>query len=171
MASTLSLQHATVRHGTLDDLPAITRLINHAYQVEQFFVEGDRTSERDVRSMYDDGVFLVLDAEPGSETELAGSIYVRIDHETQRGYFGLLSVAPDLQGCGVGRRLVSVAEALCAAEGCHAMDLLVVNLRTELPPWYRSLGYEENGTAPFPTNPPPKRDCHFIRMTKELQLG
>lgn len=171
MASAFSPQHATVRHATHADVPAITRLINRAYQVEQFFVDGDRTTERDVRSMQEDGVFLVLGAAQGSDTELAGSIYVRIDHQQRRGYFGLLSVAPQLQGHGVGRRLVGVAEALCQAEGCQAMDLLVVNLRSELPPWYRSLGYEENGTAPFPADPPPKQDCHFIRMTKELQLG
>ncbi len=161
--------HSIVRHATDDDVPAITALINRAYRVEEFFVEGDRTTDQQVRALQRDGAFLVLDAEADVDGDLAGAVYVRMQQE--RGYFGLLSVAPEVQGAGVGRRLVGVAEALCQAEGCNAMDLQVVNLRTELPPWYRSLGYEEAGTAPFPNSPPPKQPCHFIRMTKELSLS
>jgi len=161
----------TVRRATDEDVPAITALINRAYRVEEFFVEGDRTDEQQVRAVCRDGFFLVLDAAiadgtPAVDGVLAGSVYVQIKGD--RGYFGLLSVAPELQGCGVGARMVGVAEALCQAEGCSVMDLQVVNLRTELPPWYRSLGYEDNGTAPFPISPPPKQPCHFIRMSKHL---
>lgn len=172
MATEINRLCTTVRHATDADVPAITSLINRAYQVEKFFVDGERTSEAEVRELRRKGVFLVLDhPNLDREGELAGAVYVQMrGSNPRRGYFGLLSVSPELQGHGVGSRLVGVAEALCQAEGCAAMDLQVVNLRSELPSWYRSLGYQEAGTAPFPKTPPPKQPCHFIRMTKELSL-
>jgi hypothetical protein len=48
------------------------------------------------------------------------------------------------------------------------MDLNVVNLREELPPFYRKRGYAEQGTAPFPGDAPTKLPCHFVRMSKPL---
>ena len=166
---------ATVRRAVDSDIPEIVKLINRAYEVEGFFVNGVRTDASSIRRMMAEGTFLVLDAVDrtgecgGDHTTrgLAASIYVKT--EGSRGYFGLLSVGPAFQSSGLGRRLVAVAEALCEAEGCESMDLQVVNLRTELPPWYRSLGYTEYGTEPFPDSPPPKLPCHFILMTKSLQ--
>jgi hypothetical protein len=33
--------------------------------------------------------------------------------------------------------------------GCHAIDILIVNLRAELPPFYASMGFVPDGTTPF----------------------
>ncbi len=153
----------TLRRADDDEAAAIADLVNRAYQVEEFFVEGNRTTVDEIRELQEGGYFLVLDYVDGG---LAASVYVQVDGD--RGYFGMLSVDPDLQGSGLGRRLIGVAEALAEAAGCRAMDLQVVNLRRELPPWYRSLGYRDCGTAPFPVEADPKQPCHFIRMTKTL---
>lgn len=163
----------TVRRATQADAADIAALINQVYAVvEKDFANGERTTEEEVRTLQEQGHFLVIDCMDGRKpgrrparrgAGLAASVFVKMVR--RRGYFGLLSVAPDYQGCGLGRRLVAVAEALCEAEGCTAMDLQVVNLRTELAPWYRSLGYRECGTAPFHEARVP---CHFIRMTKAL---
>jgi hypothetical protein len=48
------------------------------------------------------------------------------------------------------------------------MDLQIVNLREELPAFYRKLGYEETGTAPFPTDVVTKLPCQFVKMSKVL---
>jgi GNAT superfamily N-acetyltransferase len=153
----------SVRRAVRSDAAELARLVNRAYQVESFFVEGTRTDEEDVATLVQSGDFLVLDRRGGG---LAAAIYVR--REGARGFFGMLSVAPDAQGLGLGRRLVAVAEALCEAMGCTEMGLEVVNLREELPPWYRRLGYREVGTAPYDTRRVPTRQCHFIRMQKPL---
>jgi ribosomal protein S18 acetylase RimI-like enzyme len=155
----------TVRRAVAADIAAITRLVNRAYRVEEFFVDGDRTDEAEIATLFRDGIFLVLDRNDG---ELGASVYV--ETAAPRGYVGLLSVDPALQGIGLGRRLIGVAEALCTAVGCTAVDLQVVNLRAELPPWYRSLGYRECGTKPFPSpsDRALKKPCHFIQMTKSL---
>jgi len=48
------------------------------------------------------------------------------------------------------------------------VDITVVDLRTELPPFYHRLGYVETGTAPFPSTGRATRPCHFILMSKRL---
>jgi hypothetical protein len=46
------------------------------------------------------------------------------------------------------------------------MDLRIVNLRADLPPFYRRLGYVETGTEPFAADAKPSQPCHFIKMSK-----
>ena len=152
----------TVRLASDDDAPAIAALVNSAFRVERWFTDSDRTDPGQIRALQRDGAFLVLERQSGS---LAASIYVRVQRGC--GSFTLLAVAPELQRAGLGRRLIAVAEALCAAEGCAAMELEVNNLRAELPPWYRSLGYRECGTAPLDQSQA-KLPCHAIRMSKPL---
>jgi GNAT superfamily N-acetyltransferase len=164
MSQTTHEVGTTVRFAAADDAGAIAELVNRAYRVEEFFVGGDRTTTEEIRAQQRRGDFLVLDRGDGS---LAAGVYVELRGE--RGFFGPLAVAPDLQGSGLGRRLIAVAEAVCAARGCRLMELQVVNLRAELPPFYRSLGYRECGTSPFPADAPAKLPCHFIHMAKPLE--
>src|SRR5688500_14495372 len=90
----------SVRRAVRSDAVALAQLINRAYDVESFFVEGTRTDEEEIARLAASGHFLVLDRRGGG---LAAAIYVRC--EGQRGFFGMLSVAPDVQGLGLGRRL------------------------------------------------------------------
>jgi ribosomal protein S18 acetylase RimI-like enzyme len=152
-----------VRVATSEDAPALAKLISLAFQVEAFFKIGDRTNADEVRQLMRTGKFLILEAPPGT---LAGSVYVKVDGD--RGYFGMLAIDPALQGKGLGRALVEEAESRCRAAGCRHMDIQVVNLREELPPYYRRLGYVETGTAPFHDVEHSTRRCHFIVMSKPL---
>ena len=79
----------------------------------------------------------------------------------------MLSVLPELQGHGLGTRLVRIAEALCESVGCVEVNLKIINLREELGRWYRSLGYHEVGTAPY-DHRSVKQACHFVEMRKTL---
>jgi GNAT superfamily N-acetyltransferase len=79
----------------------------------------------------------------------------------------MLSVDPARQGHGYGRRMIDAVEALFRSGGCVAVDIRVVNLRLELPPIYRKLGYVEMGTEPF-EDPRALRPAHFILMSKPL---
>jgi hypothetical protein len=49
------------------------------------------------------------------------------------------------------------------------MEILVVNLRTELLPYYHRHGYVEVGVRPFPEDEPTKRPCHFVVLRKPLK--
>lgn len=156
----------TVRMARDADAESITALVNEAYVVEAFFKIGPRTDPADIRAHLQRGAFLVLDRKSGGG--LAAAIYIAISNKDteKHGYFGMLSVSPAMQGLGLGRRMIAVAEAYCQAHGCTAMDLQLVSLRTELPPFYGRLGYREYGTAPFDDEA--REPCHFILMTKPL---
>jgi GNAT superfamily N-acetyltransferase len=162
MPAPSSPDQTSVRQATAGDVAEIVRLINAAFAVERFFVEADRIDSAGVAEYREKGAFLLL--EEGGRP--VGCVYVEL--RGNRGYFGLLSVEPGRQGSGIGRRLVAAAEELCRAAGCQAMDIQVVNLRTELPPIYRKLGYVETGTKPFTTEIVTKQPCHFVIMSKPL---
>lgn len=155
-----------VRLATPADVPALTRLINTAYRVEAFFINGDRITEPEVltRIEGDDSDFLVVDAPAAGG--LTGAVYVerRADH----GYFGLLSVDPDVQGTGLGRILVEAAETHCRTAGCRALEIDIVNLRTELPSFYAKFGFAPVGVTPFPAPGKLKQPVHLIQMRKPL---
>ncbi len=97
---------------------------------------------------------------------LAGCVYAELRRE--RGYFGLLAVDPRRQRSGIGARLIAAAEQHCRSAGCHVMDLTFVNVRQELPAYYRRFGYEESGTLPFPADQVAKIPVHLVRMSKSL---
>ena len=149
----------SVRVARTSDAGALAALVNRAYAVEAFFVEGERTSAAEIAGMMAAGTFVVLE----DATGLAAAVYVQPD----RAYFGMLSVDPARQHCGLGKRLVTIAEAMASAMGAPSVDLKIVNLREELARWYKSLGYREVGTAPY-THRPVKRACHFVEMRKSL---
>jgi GNAT superfamily N-acetyltransferase len=151
-----------VRDATASDAEAIADLVNRAFLVERFFVDGDRTSVAEISRLLATGRFLLA----ASDVRLVACVYVELRGE--RGYFGMLSVDPSRQGEGLGRLLVAAAEDRCRREGCRMMEIHVVDLRQELPPIYRRLGYIEVGTEPFPDQERAKIPARFVVMTKPL---
>ena len=145
------------------DSDAIASLIDTAFNPERFYIDGDRTNPEKVRALMEKGKFHLL----WDGHALVGCVYIELHGE--RGYFGLLAVDPARQRSGIGARLIATAEDECRAVGCRYMDLTLVNLRKELPPYYGRFGYIESGTLPFPADQhPPKMPLHLIRMSKEL---
>ena len=144
------------------DAAAVTRLINNAFQVERYFLGADRIGLEEVRARFDRGKFILAE----EDGQLTGCVYV--ESGGQRAYLGLLSVEPSLQSAGRGKQLMDAAEDHCRAAGCRVMDLRVVNLRTELPPFYRKLGYVETGAMPFPEEVHTIVPCHLLIMSKPL---
>jgi GNAT superfamily N-acetyltransferase len=133
-----------------------------AFRVELPFIDGDRTHPEGVRGYMKKGKFLLAEDSSG----LAGCVYVELRGD--RGYLGLLGVAPRRQGAGLGRKLMAAAEEFFREANCLAVDLRIVSARTPLPAFYRHLGYVETGTAPFPHDAPAKVPCHYILMSKSI---
>jgi predicted N-acetyltransferase YhbS len=146
------------------DVSAIATLVNEAYLVEAFFIEGPRTDEKEIASLLETGGFLLADGPDG----LDGCIYVETRGTV--GYFGLLSVATGRQGRGLGRALIAAAEAGLRGARCQIVEILVVNLRKELFPFYAALGYAAAGAAAFPESEQARlvHPCHFVVMRKGL---
>ncbi len=152
----------STRIADASDAPAVARLVNAAFLVEQFFIERDRTNPATVRALMQKGKFLL--AEEGST--LLGCIYFELQGE--RGYFGMLSIEPTRQGTGVGHRLVNEIEKYFRDAGCKFCDLKIVNVRTELHDLYQRWGYSDTATAMYDDPTPTKIPVHFILMSKTL---
>jgi GNAT superfamily N-acetyltransferase len=153
-----------LRTAGAEDATAVAALVNQAFSIERFFIEGERTSPDEVRALMRVGEFLLFE----NAAALAAVVYLELRGE--RGYFGMLSVDPAHQKQGLGRRLVETAEQRSREAGCRIMEIQTVNLRLELPPYYRRLGYVECGTAPFTQSASERltQPCHFIKMQKPL---
>lgn len=146
-----------IRQATPDDAERLVILINRAFEVEKFFIARDRIDLAELQTFLDKGEFLIAEN---------GCVYV--EPRGDRCYLGLLSVDPAAQGSGLGRKLMQAAEDRARRLGCRFMDLRVVNLRAELPAFYRHLGYTENGTGEFPPEVETLHPCHFLYMVKTL---
>ena len=82
------------RFATEADAEAISALVNAAFKVERFFIDGDRIAPEKVREMMRRGKFML--AEDGGA--MIACVYVEL--RGQRAYFGLLAVDPARQGEG-----------------------------------------------------------------------
>lgn len=151
------------RFGEPADTDALVALINVAFRPEQIAIEGDRVNAEKLRPFFAKGKFLVLEDAGG----LAGCVYAEV--RGHRGYVGLLALRPTLQGRGLGRQLMVLAEEYLANSGCVAADLRTISARSDLVPMYKHLGYEETGTTPMPAEIPLKMPCYFINMSKPLR--
>lgn len=155
-------EQMSIRHAHEGDLAAVVRLINAAFQVERFFLDADRLDLAEVLYRMERGTFFLLE----DSGALVGCVYAELRGD--RGYIGLLSVEPERQKSGLSRVLMTAAEDHFRANGCRLAELRIVNLRKELLPYYRHLGYSEVCTEPFPAEIPAILPCHFIVMTKAL---
>ena len=152
-----------VRVASADDAARITAVINAAFHIaEGFFIDGNRITQAEVEQLLTKGTFLL--AEDGDK--LNGCVYVELRGE--RSYLGLLSVDPSCQQGGLGSRLMQEAEGFCHERGSRFMDILIVNLREELPEFYRKRGYVHTGTSAFPEDVETRIPCHFVNMSKPI---
>jgi predicted N-acetyltransferase YhbS len=153
-----------LRPATDADRQHLIPLINAAFSIETFF-EGTRTDEGRLAEMMRKGVILAAE---DHNRQLLGCVYTEV--RGSRGYLGQLAVDPARQSRGLGMRIMEAAEEHLRHQGCEAVDILVLNLRPELPPIYRRHGYIETGTEEFHSSRPLKSgtECHCIVMSKQL---
>lgn len=140
-------------------------LVNKAFAVETFF-DGPRTDEAEMAKRLVSGTFLI--AKDIVTDRTIALVYVEVEGE--RGYFGMLSVDRARQGAGLGRLMIEAAEEHCRKAGCTHVDINVLSLRTELPPFYRKFGYVETGAEELHAVHGLKNGlkCHVIVMSKAL---
>ena len=152
-----------IRIAVESDAQVITDLINAAFKVaENFFVDDDRIDLATVNGLLEKGEFLLAERNKA----LLGCVY--LEPRGERTYLGLLSVEPSAQNCGLGSLLMSASEERCRSWNSSHLDILIVNLRAELPAFYSKRGYVETGTSPFPDEVVTKVPVHFVTMSKAL---
>jgi ribosomal protein S18 acetylase RimI-like enzyme len=75
-----------------------------------------------------------------AEGKLVSSVMV--GHDGHRGWLYYVSVAPDLQGKGLGKATVRAAEAWLRERGIWAINLNVRSENAKVQAFYAALGYE-----------------------------
>ncbi|MCC6560264.1 MAG: GNAT family N-acetyltransferase [Xanthomonadales bacterium] len=163
-----------------DDIATIVALVESAYRgdasrvgwtTEADLLAGQRIDAAGVDELITKANSRVLLAEQNGE--LLGCVHVeKIDG---RGYFGMFSVRPTLQGGGVGAALLAEAERVVrTAWDCTRMTCTVISIRSELIAWYQRRGYRATGRfEPFPYGDirfglPKRDDLRFEVFVKEL---
>lgn len=153
-----------VRPATPADIPAMLPMINAAFSVETF-LNGDRTNAETLAKHMQSDQFLLAEDAAGV---IHASVLIELHGDTA--YFGMLAVDPSRKGRGLGRTMIGAAEDFARERGATRMDITVLSLRPELLPYYRKLGYVENGTKPFEAEHGRRvaEPCHCICMSKLL---
>jgi ribosomal protein S18 acetylase RimI-like enzyme len=154
-----------IRVATAADVAGIIPIVNAAFSIETF-LNGTRTDEERMAELMRTGEFLVAEQEDSSG--IVATAYTELRGE--RGYFGMLAVDPARQGIGLGRVMIEGAENYLRRHGCKHVDIIVLSLRPDLPPFYRKLGYSEIRREAVRTSRPLKEgvECHGIIMSKAL---
>jgi ribosomal protein S18 acetylase RimI-like enzyme len=93
-------------------------------------------------------------------------------------YLGMLTVDPERQGEGLGKRLLAAAEAFAGHElGASRLEMQVFSRRRELLSFYERRGYRSTGERrPFPYAEWPQAgalidDLEFVVLEKVLRDG
>lgn len=169
----------TIAAASLNDIPELLPLVNSAYRGEAsrkgWTTEADllagelRTDAADLSRLLQnqDAVILLCRDAAG---QLLGCVY--LDKRGERLYLGMLSVWPELQAGGIGRRLLEAAEEHAATRHCKSIYMRVLSGRHELIAWYERRGYRLTGERQ-PYDAPeqfgtPLKDLEFVVMEKPV---
>ena len=138
--------------ATASDIPAIIDLLNSAYRGERSkqgwtteadLISGDiRTDEATLQKVMQQAGSVLL-----KYTNDAGEIIacVNLQQHGHKIYLGMFSVSPQLQGGGIGKKMLQAAEEYAIHLKCIAIYMSVISVRTELINWYKRHGYSDTG--------------------------
>lgn len=145
--------------ATVADVPELTRLVNGAYRgdssrqgwtTEADLLSGLRTTEADLYESLANPQAQMLTYR--AEGRLLGCVY--LERKEAELYLGMLTVSPDFQTEGIGKRLLGAAEDVAKNFDCQTITMTVISQRPELIAWYERRGYQSTGaTKPFPDDP------------------
>ena len=139
-----------ITKATLADIPALNTLINSAYRgetskkgwtTEAHLLEGKRTTEEELTEILQDSKNTFLKFTENDQ--IIGSVLL-VEKGTQL-YLGMLTVSPELQNSGIGKKMLAEAENQAKALGLSSIIITVISVREELIAWYKRNGYTDTG--------------------------
>lgn len=147
-----------ITKATASDITALNALINSAYRgesskkgwtTEANILEGLRTTERELAETLNDPKNTIL--KYTDQDKIIGCVLL-VQKENQL-YLGMLTVSPELQNGGVGKKLLQEAEIHAKSLSLPKIVMTVISVRDELIAWYKRNGYTETGVRePFPAS-------------------
>jgi ribosomal protein S18 acetylase RimI-like enzyme len=146
-----------IKVADFNDIPGLVFLINSAYRgetskkgwtTEADLLDGTRTDETNIRELMEDKNAVILKCMQENEN-IIGSVYLQ--QQNDKLYLGMLTVSPELQGSGIGKKLLAAAIDYAKKMNCVFIFMTVISVRRELIAWYERHGYKKTGEVrPFP---------------------
>lgn len=139
-----------ITKATIADIPALNLLINSAYRgesskkgwtTEANLLEGKRTNESELEEIINNPKNTILKFTENDK--IIGSVLL-VEKEQQL-YLGMLTVSPELQNSGIGKKMLAEAENHAKSLGLSSIIMTVISVREELIAWYKRHGYEDTG--------------------------
>lgn len=148
------------RIATAQDIEALVSLINAAYRgdssrqgwtTEADLLDGLRTDREMLLEILaaPDSVIVLC----ATDQQLLGSVHIQREGLTAN--LGMLAVKPDMQGQGIGTRLLAAAESHAVSIWpIQRLAMRVIDCRIELLAFYQRRDYRPTGdSGAFPENP------------------
>ncbi|HEY4617425.1 MAG TPA: GNAT family N-acetyltransferase [Flavobacterium sp.] len=167
-----------ITKATLGDVSQLNKLINSAYRgesskkgwtTEANILEGIRTTEEELTKTLENAKNTILKFTENSR--IIGCVLLVA--KEQELYLGMLTVSPELQNSGVGKKLLQQADIHASALGLTRIIMTVISIREELISWYKRHGYVDTGARePFPVSevhiPISETPLEFMVLEKKL---
>ena len=167
----------SISPATEQDVPGLNILVNSAYRgessrkgwtTEADLLGGIRTDETGLRTLLANPNVTILKYEEAGQ--LLGC--VSLEKKGSNLYLGMLTVSPDAQANGIGKKLLAAAETIAIEKQYRAITMTVITVRNELIAWYERRGYRSTGEKqPFPSDPRfgiQKQPLEFVVMEKVM---
>lgn len=145
-----------ITRATAEDISALNQLINSAYRgesskkgwtTEAKLLGGKRTTELELTEIITDKKSTIL--KYSENNKIIGCVLLK--EKVNELYLGMLTVSPELQNSGIGKKLMQQAEVVALELGLSKIVMTVISIREELISWYKRNGYSDTGVRePFP---------------------
>lgn len=170
----------SIEKATIEDVPAIVHLLNMTYRGEESLkgwtteaaiikgnIRTDEATVSELMKLEESTFFKCLD----ENSRLVGCVNLKKEGASM--YLGMLSVLPQLQGNGIGKKFLFRAENWAAENNCDALFMQVISERKELNDWYKRHGYRETGKRKsFDVDQKygiPMQPLEFVYLEKKLK--
>lgn len=147
-----------ITRATAEDVSALNQLINSAYRgesskkgwtTEANILGGKRTTELELSEIITDKKNTIL--KYSECNKIIGCMLLK--EKVNELYLGMLTVSPELQNSGIGKKLIQQAEVVALELGLSKIVMTVISIREELISWYKRNGYIDTGVRePFPVS-------------------
>ena len=147
-----------ITKATLIQVTEITNLVNSAYRgetskkgwtTEANILEGTRITETELTEILSDSTNTILVYQENKK--IIGTVL--LTNKTTELYLGMLTISPELQNTGLGKKLLQAAEDFARTLNLSKITMTVITIREELIAWYNRNGYKDTGNRePFPSN-------------------
>jgi ribosomal protein S18 acetylase RimI-like enzyme len=167
-----------ISNAIATDAHALEKLVNSAYRgegakqgwtTEADLLDGTRITKEVLEDLLQKPGTAILKYEYNGE--ILGCVELR--KEASKLYLGMLSVKPNTQGKGIGKKLLTAAEEHAKKHECSSIFMTVIDGRTELIDWYIRHGYRLTGERkPFIIPDErwgiPKKQLEFVVLEKTV---